>query len=101
MKALAVPPFLPITPKKAADMYKHRFAIETGYRDKHLFQARTTSNSVSIRLMLFLFAIILWNLWQSFLLAVYPRTDRPLKQIARWRRQARTIKRFLKRDELL
>lgn len=101
MKALVIPPFLHFTPEEAERTYKHRFAIETGYRDKHLFQARTTSKNCSIRLMLFLFAIILWNLWQSFLLAVFPRTNRPLRRLTRWRRQARTIKRFLKRDELL
>ncbi|MFX0092261.1 MAG: hypothetical protein ACFFBD_10910 [Candidatus Hodarchaeota archaeon] len=101
MKALAIPPFLQITPEEAVRMYKHRFAIETGYRDKHLFQARTTSKHRSIRLMIFLFAISLWNLWQSFLLAVFPRTNRPLSRFACWRRQTRVIKRFLKRDELL
>lgn len=64
IKALMKSPFLDITPKQADKLYKLRFNIETGYRDKHLFQPRTCSVNLSTRLFLFLIAIFFWNLWQ-------------------------------------
>ncbi len=66
VKALMKTPFLDITPKQADKLYKLRFNIETGYRDKHLFQPRTCSVNLSTRLFLFLIAIYLWNIWQVF-----------------------------------
>lgn len=101
MKALVVSSTLKIDPTTADTLFRSRFGIETGYRDKHKFQGITTSNHLSIRLILFLFAIVLWNLWQAFVILVFPKRNYSLKRIARWRRQAKTIKRFLMRDELL
>ncbi|MFX1533896.1 MAG: transposase [Promethearchaeota archaeon] len=88
-------------PDVITNLYRIRFAIETGYRDKHQFQARTTSSHLSIRLMLFLFAILLWNLWQAFLLQVNSSTSYLLPRTNKWQRQLKTIKRFLLRDALL
>lgn len=101
MKALVAPLSLPLTPKEADRLYRQRFAIETGYRDKHPFQARTCSKNLSVRLLLFLLAILLWNLWQAFLLLVNRGSIAPQKRLTAWRRQLRTVKLFLLRDELL
>ena len=57
-----------ITPQKADLLYKHRFSIESGYRDKHKFQIFTCTKILSTRLLIYLFAILLWNCWQSFLI---------------------------------
>lgn len=101
MKALVAPLSLPLTPEEADRLYRQRFAIETGYRDKHPFQARTCSKNLSVRLLLFLFAILLWNLWQAFLLLVNRGSIALQKRLTAWRRQLRTVKLFLLRDELL
>lgn len=101
MKALAFSPQLQFSPKEAEKLYSRRFSIETGYRDKHVFQARTTSPHLSIRLLLYLIAIVLWNLWQAFLFSVFPHKTTTLSQVNQWRRRIRTVKRFLMRDELL
>jgi hypothetical protein len=57
-----------ITPQKADLLYKHRFNIESGYRDKHKFQIFTCTKILSTRLLMFLFAVLLWNCWQTFLI---------------------------------
>ena len=57
-----------ITPYKADLLYKHRFSIESGYRDKHKFQIFTCTKILSTRLLVYLFAVLLWNCWQSFLI---------------------------------
>jgi hypothetical protein len=46
-----------------AKKYKKRWGIETGYRDIGDFQAKTHSLSDSVRLFLYLQAILLYNLW--------------------------------------
>jgi len=47
-----------------ADLYKSRWNIETSYRvEKHEFLAVTTSKSYQFRLLLFLLAVMLYNLW--------------------------------------
>ncbi|MFX0062356.1 MAG: hypothetical protein ACFFC7_09235 [Candidatus Hermodarchaeota archaeon] len=94
MKALAFSPQLQFGPKEAERLYSRRFSVETGYRDKYVFQARTTTLHLSIRLLLYLFAIILWNLWQAFLFSVFPHKTTPLPKVNQWRRRSRTVKRF-------
>ena len=101
MKALVISPVLSITPAEADRLYKKRFGIETGYRDKHPFQARTCSKHMSVRLLLYLFAIMEWNLWQLFLLLANRGQTTSRDRLTMWRRQLRTIKLFLLRDELL
>ena len=63
IKALMKSPSLNITPQHASRLYKHRFNIETGYRDKHLFLPRTCSLKFCTRLFLFFIAIFFWNVW--------------------------------------
>ena len=101
IKALVVSPWLSLTPEEAEQQYDLRFSIDSGYRDKHAFQARTSSDHLSVRLIIFLFAIMLWNLWQAFLVLVARRSTRAISFLMRWRRQLRTIRLFLLRDELL
>lgn len=59
-----------ITPRYADKLYGKRFNIETGYRDKHKFEIFTCTKVLSTRLLFFLFAILEWNCWQSFLIWV-------------------------------
>ena len=101
IKALVVSPQLNLSPKEAEKLYDRRFGIESGYRDKHIFQARTTSKNLSVRYILFLFAIILWNLWQTFLMLLTTPKSTSLSCLAQWRRRLRTVRLFLLRDELL
>ena len=68
LKAIVVSPLLTLTADEAIKFYDKRFSIETGYRDKHLFQARTTPINLSVQFVIFLFAIMLWNLWQAFMI---------------------------------
>ena len=100
-KAIVKSPGLDWSPDKAVQWYKKRFNIETGYRDKHQFQARTSSKSLTIRFLILLFAFIFWNLCQIFFLLVKKGQNSTLKRVARWRREYRTIKVFLLRDMVL
>lgn len=45
------------------DMYGKRWGIETSYRVKNLFRAKTTSKRYVIRLFYFSFSVCLYNLW--------------------------------------
>ena len=45
-------------------LYKRRWNIETGFRViKHEFMARTTSRRYKIRMFLFMFSMLLYNVW--------------------------------------
>ncbi len=101
MKGLVISPDLQLTPDEADQLYSLRFNIETGYRDKHCFQGRTTSNNLAIRLVLFLFAIMHWNLWYIFLMTASNGCTGNLTSVGIWRRRLRTIKRLTLRDDLL
>ena len=68
IKALVKSPGWNITPAYADILYKKRFQIETGYRDKHKFQLFTCTKILSTRLLAFLMAILLWNCWQCYLI---------------------------------
>ncbi len=55
-----------ITPKNAGmiqDFYDRRWGIETAFRVKEAFRARTTSKNYIVRLFYFLFSVTLYNLW--------------------------------------
>lgn len=101
MKAIAISPDLDLTPEEVEQWYSKRFNIESGYRDKHLFQARTTSKILSIRYLILAFAFIFWNLWQIFLMLVSCAQNYSLNRVSKWRRELRTIKLFLLRDIVL
>ena len=101
MKALIISPLLQLTPQEAEQEYRKRFAIETGYRDKHCLQGRTTSTHLAVRLVLFGMACMLWNLWRTFLMLGPDPTQGTLSRVGRWRRRLRAINRFVLRDEFL
>lgn len=48
---------------KLPEDYRSRWGIETGYRDAEEIRARTTSTNNSIRLLYFLYSLILYNAW--------------------------------------
>jgi hypothetical protein len=100
MKALVISPLLKLTPKEAERVYGRRFGIETGYRDKHLLQARTTSKHMAVRWVLFGMACMLWNLWRTFLMQGPDPSKGTLTRVEVWRRRLRAINRFVLRDDL-
>ena len=62
----------PTDPKWTLQMYKWRWGIETGYRVKKDFRAKTTSTSHIVRVIYFLLSVILYNLWvmSNFIIAL-------------------------------
>jgi hypothetical protein len=50
-------------PAWTAETYRRRWGIETGYRVKKDFRAKTTSTSHNVRVIYFLLSVILYNLW--------------------------------------
>jgi hypothetical protein len=58
-----------LPPKKVYGMdlfpqYSQRWGIETGFRViKHQFMAKTTSNQFRIRMFMFMFSMLLYNVW--------------------------------------
>jgi putative transposase len=57
---------LPLEKLKDLDLskiYRKRWGIETGYRMRNVFRARTTSKNYKIRLFLFMLSVCLYNLW--------------------------------------
>ncbi|MFW9993206.1 MAG: transposase [Candidatus Odinarchaeota archaeon] len=99
--ALIVSSDLSIAPADARELYPLRFAIETGYRDKHAFQIRTCSTNLSVWLFLFLVAIMLWNTWQTFIMTVEKSSGDQVPRSIAWRRRIRLVKILLLRDVLL
>jgi len=100
-KALLVPLGFQLTAEESIQWYEKRFSSETGFRDKHRWQARTCSTSLSFRLVLIVFAVILWNLWQAFLILVHWRRSSRIPASACHRRRLKPIKRRLFLVELL
>jgi hypothetical protein len=100
MKALTISPLLDLTPQEAEQQYGRRFGIETGYRDKHLLQGRTTSKALAVRLVLLGMAWMLWNLWRVFLLLGPDPAQGTLSRVGVWRRRLRPINQGVLRDEL-
>jgi len=49
--------------EKLFDMYSLRWGIETSYRIKHQFRAKTRTKKYEPRIFLFLFSVCLYNLW--------------------------------------
>ncbi len=46
-----------------AELYRKRWGIETGYRVKKDFMAKTTSQRYTIRMVYFMISVILYNFW--------------------------------------
>jgi hypothetical protein len=59
-----------ITPQGVFELYRHRFGIETSYRQLHQVRARTTSRSATLRLLFVGLALILINLYVTLRTAV-------------------------------
>lgn len=53
-----------LTITAAEELYGRRFNIETGFRDTHLFQPRTNTSNISVRLALVFTAIVWWNVYE-------------------------------------
>ena len=83
MKFMVKSPGWDIKPEYAEKLYRKRFNIETGYRDKHKFQLFTCTKILSTRLLVFLMATLLWNCWQCFLI---------------WLRSLKSYTRYLPRE---
>ena len=49
--------------RAVSGLYKQRWGIETSYRMKNVFRAKTTSKNYVIRLFYFLYSVLLYNLW--------------------------------------
>jgi len=101
MKGLVLAPCLVTTPIKVEELYRKRFSIETGYRDKHLFQARTSTNNLSIRLLLHVMAVMLWNIWRVFTMALKSTSKKKIPRFKHYRLQLRVVKLFLLVNDLL
>jgi putative transposase len=54
-----------ITPPGVFELYRHRFGIETSYRQLHQVRARTSSRSATLRLLFVGLALILINLYAT------------------------------------
>lgn len=52
-------------PDFVANTYTQRWGIETGYRIKKQFRARTCSTNFTVRLFLFLVSALIYNFWVS------------------------------------
>lgn len=83
---------LDLSPQQVFEEYRRRFAIETSYRLMNTVRARTTSTSVTLRLLLVAVAFLLLNLWSYvkwthlFVPKRGPRqTLHHLLPLARWR----------------
>jgi hypothetical protein len=79
------------TPGQLAEKYRRRFGIETSYRLMNKVRIRTTSRDPKLRLLFFVLAFVLLNLWVYLLWAVLavPRRggrwlDHPLFRLARF-----------------
>lgn len=49
--------------RRISELYRLRWGIETSYRMKNVFRAKTTSKNYVIRLFYFLYSVLLYNLW--------------------------------------
>ncbi len=54
---------LKMDPHQVFDVYRRRFGIETSYRLMNTLRARTTSDSITLRLFYVALALLLLNLW--------------------------------------
>lgn len=59
-----------ISPHGVFELYRHRFGIETSYRQLHQVRARTSSRKATLRLLLVGLALILINLYVALRAAV-------------------------------
>jgi hypothetical protein len=63
-KVITKPIWDNLSVKDAIALYEWRFAIDNGYKEKHSFQAVTSSRNWAVRLLLFVISVMLWNVWR-------------------------------------
>ncbi len=78
LKAIIKPVLYSQPPDEVEVNYDTRFAIDSGYKEKHSFLARTSSRSWAVRLVLFLISVLLWNVWRLALAWAYLQGLPPL-----------------------
>jgi hypothetical protein len=64
IKVITKPLWDNLSVEDARKLYDKRFKIDGGYKEKHTFQAVTSSRKWSVRLVLFLISVLLWNVWR-------------------------------------
>ena len=64
IKVITKPLWDNLSVEDAIKLYEKRFKIDGGYKEKHTFQAVTSSRKWNVRLLLFLISILLWNVWR-------------------------------------
>jgi hypothetical protein len=74
---------LSVAPHQVFEMYRHRFGIETNYRQMNQVRARTTSRQPVIRLLFVGLAFILFNLYILFRQQAAICLKNPVVQIAK------------------
>jgi IS4 transposase len=71
---------------KLPEDYRRRWGIETGYRDIERMRAKTTSRKNSIRILYFMYSILLYNAWllANLMLAsrLFKHLERPIIELA-------------------
>ena len=92
LKAIIKSPDCQLNASEAIKLYSTRFLIETGYRDKHKFQAQTCSRSASVRIFFFVLACILWNIWQIFLRTVIRTNKSSVRRKYQWKHRIPVIR---------
>ncbi len=64
MKVVTKPIWYSCPVEEAIRTYNKRFTIDSGYKEKHAFQAVTSTRSWAVRLLLFVISVLLWNTWR-------------------------------------
>jgi hypothetical protein len=77
-----------LTIANAEEIYGWRFNIESSFRDIHLFQPRTNSSNVSVRLMLAFIGIVWYNVYETATCS----SDNATTRRGEWESQVRTLR---------
>ena len=83
LKAITKPIWHSQSVEEAEANYAMRFSIDSGYKDKHAFLARTSSRSWAVRLVLFLVSVLLENVWKLALAWTFLKGLPPLVKAER------------------
>jgi len=79
-----------LTITDAEELYGRRFNIESSFRDLHLFQPRTNSSNVNLRLMLVFVAFVWYSVYKTAISTEKPATTRK----GEWKEQVRTFRMY-------
>ena len=83
LKSITKPNWYSQPVEEAEANYAKRFAIDSGYKDKHAFLGRTSSKSWVVRLVLFIVSVLLWNVWRLALAWTFLKGLPPLPHCER------------------